>query len=277
MAHGLISYLTLRPALHPSQVEAAPNLRLSSAGAGTRLNCPSQSTVMSPVELVDDPAPSYEESVGCANTSSTKLGGDKAASPAGFAAQLSEVRRKRINTLINTQILPLVNEHVSSGISQATFAFILSDLSEHWRIADEQALNLSHSGFTRIARLQGDGNTVQFWQQAQVLAQLDATMTERLGITDLASKPTPVLSVKSVHVPEQPRMKWFWQRSRGSSESGSMFQQGGAGWKAGEPDELDAALRISLREISVRATTNMGLYQTVHCPAVVITSNLEVT
>ena len=137
------------------------------------------------VTVLDDPVPSYEESVDNKDPLIIATQSEKhSVASKDLATRLAEVQRSRIEVTITEHIMPILHKHIESGLFQASFALILSDLADHWQVTDDALNSDEYPGFIGVARLQGDGNSKRFWQQPQVLQQLEQSLRSRLGLQE---------------------------------------------------------------------------------------------
>ena len=229
----------------------------------------------------NDPTPSYEESVQQRNPKPTESAKNQT-----VAERLAQVQRTRIESLIENSIDPLLNKHTESGLFKAAFAFLFSDISLLQQGCDndgtgDSLLKFPHDEYTCVLRLEGDENSSRFWQQPSVTRDLERELKKKLGI-DMEEPPAKQTEVQSSSASTETfrntsKIRSFWGKYSQSRAAEPVvipkFTQAESGWRADDPFSSDTSrtrLRVNCEDVYVRVQTDIGLYQTRNCPALVV-------
>ena len=160
---------------------------------------------------VEDPVPSYEESVRSApqkndymqershsSKSSDTLNhgftNHAMAGPQGMLpTQIASVREQRIQTLLDTYVQPLLDEQGLSGLYKTTFILVPSNVAPlqggglpsvpdiiEGSTAADVVVGFPPEDFVKLVRLRGAENKLEFWRQPAVVGQLGRQLKARL-------------------------------------------------------------------------------------------------
>ncbi|EGD86812.1 hypothetical protein H112_05320 [Trichophyton rubrum D6] len=247
---------------------------------------------------MDEKVPSYEES-------EASFGQDRkqplhASPPPSLLPQhLAETRTQRIQSILTAYVDPLLFSQGSDGLYKTTFVLVPSSVASLQDAAgnaaaatpqEPQVMGFPSDEVVKLVRLQGQGHTMEFWRQPAVIAELDSALRARLAASGhrIYEQPTDAAAV-SEHEPEQhsqqqqqpapaPKGKLrrsFWRLAGGSDDT---INDQKLGWRAEEPaDEARkiptglVKVTIAWKEVALRISNEMGLYDTQRGPALCLT------
>ena len=239
------------------------------------------------VSSYGDSIPTYEESLqtGLAPFSNYD---SKELQSQSLNQQLSQVRDQRINALIKAYINPLVQKQVDSGLYKTTLVLVPAPrpppFSSHQigEIDDGEAVvGFPSTDVIEYVRLQGAEYPLEFWGQASVLDDLGAALKSRLQtsghrISDAMKTKDQGLVSSSAQSPKS-KTSFFRRKSEkstapatpSSSSSGSTM----ASWKIVQEEKVPPGhvrVGVKLQEVTLRAATKWGLYETRTRKAIVV-------
>lgn len=217
-----------------------------------------------------DPAPTYEEAVG--HTAGPSL---------THAERIRNVRASRIAHLLSDFVDPLVEQQVQAGLTKSTFLVVPSDVTQLQSTSQagasrliekvpgvldtsdsqDQILGFPDDELVKLIRLEGASENSNFWHQQVLVAELEMSLRERMGIGHHADLP-PRVSPNS-----RSEKRGFWRKK--SSEPSSPWNDAGRSSLAATsrpnpnaqlgPGEM--AAYVSVEEISVRTESSFGLQE----------------
>jgi hypothetical protein len=250
--------------------------------------------------LDGEEVPSYEEST--STTPSAPSSSDrKSERPQNFYAQVTEIRTRRIQSLLATHIEPLLYSHLLDGIYSLTFIIIPSDvLTQQSHLSAKEIVGLPDTTNVSVTRLHGDENRLAFWHQPPVLQELESSLRARLAASGHRVEPTdihiqqspiqqarpyppPPTSSSSSVTPQSPSPNtsstpaspsWLKRQlgTPGPQHDPTATTDYKLGWRSREED-LPSSRRslgpgemrvlVSFRDVSFRVETEMGLLDSV--------------
>lgn len=245
------------------------------------------------VRSYDDSIPTYEESL---QTGLTPFSNHDSKEPPysegsiqsqSLNQQLSQVRNQRINALIKAYIDPLVQKQVESGLYKTTLVLVpaLRPQISGYQIGKiddgEAVVGFPSTDVIEYVRLQGAEYPLEFWGQASVLDDLGTALKSRLQtsghrIADSVKTKDQGLASSSVQSPKS-KTSFFRRKSEksttpatpSSSSSGSTM----ASWKFVQEEKVPPGhvrVGVKLQEVTLRAATKWGLYETRTRKAIVV-------
>ena len=233
-----------------------------------------------------DGLPSYLESTGLSQTTRTI----PPARGTQILDQLTLVRAQQIRSVIDNEIIPLVEQQASYGIAQTIIAMIPSDVAlpaeeeksefsfDNANVKKVEVIGFSSDESPQIVRLKGPLNRTEFWRPQAIVVELERVLRESLNASERLRSPTwerfpatePEVEVE-VEVPKQPRRTFLGR------VVGMINQEGGGGPEASlparvyQPESVGMVLvKARLEEICLRTVNDFGLYDTMSKQCVII-------
>ncbi|EER36385.1 conserved hypothetical protein [Histoplasma capsulatum H143] len=234
---------------------------------------------------LDDPAPSYEESLSSASyhKATSKEIPSSLHSPLPLPTQLADARTQRINSILTRYVDPLLLSQGASGLYKTTFVLVPSSVSSlqdavsnaYTTPAEPQIIGFPSSEVVKLIRLQGEENAMEFWRQPAVVAELDSAIKAKLvasghrlhlpvngetssDAVDAAS--APALSPEpSIRTTSAPTKKSFWGRtkdlysSKGQDSRDVVIVDRKLGWRApgDQNDKVAGKIPTGLVDVSI--------------------------
>ena len=219
---------------------------------------------------IEDPVPSYEESVPSTNHITSKDKGSRRP----LQTQLAETRSCRIRSVLAAYVEPLLVDQGLDGIAKSTLILIPSDtLTEHPNLNTQNLAGLPESARSAVVvRLHGPDNKAAFWLQPTVVEQLSSDLKCRLAssghrLEELSTepqRPTP---------PETSTRSSWLKRNLGLGrdlDPTASTSHWKLGWRSENEDgttrkslgldEMRVSARV--REVSVMTESELGLLLT---------------
>ena len=221
-----------------------------------------------------DLPPSYSETPVFSPSSSTYRGQQ-------ILDQLTLARTHHIRSVIESHIIPLVEQQASYGISQTVVAMIPSDVplppvAEKSEFSfDTDSKSVEVIGFAsdqepKVVRLEGNMNRTEFWRPQPVVVELERALREMLS-TSAHLNPAGTALVESEPKPRQQSKRSFLSKMVGSTKregkSPAEDSEMNAGRLAGGGSVLVAA---RLEWLSLRTLSEFGLYDTMARQCIII-------
>jgi hypothetical protein len=196
------------------------------------------------------------------------------------------VRARHINSVITSQIIPIIHQQALYGIAQTTLALIPSDTplpteepeSEFsFKASTPAAKQVEVIGFSSteepvIVRLEGHLNRTEFWRPQATVQELEHVLREKLNAdfnlrgAGAAHLPTP--RVPEHNVPPKPQRRNFFERVADVMSPTVDF---GTGETARNTTQAGQVLvKARLEEISLRTVNEFGLYDTMTKQCVIV-------
>jgi len=226
----------------------------------------------------DQNLPSYEDSI------TTRPFVDNRADGQRILDQLTTARAQNIRLVVDAQIYPIIERRAERGISQTVLALIPSsilkaddnDSSEYTRETSSDTAVEVH-GLVSVEdmqqiQLQGDSNHFEFWQQKDVVYDLQRVLQERLSSSPIFSGDTKDSGIFANPLPERTSPPTA-QKTRffGRRISKSAVQQTSQASNAAQPIRSPHfEVKVGLEEVCLRTVSFMGLYATITKPAVIV-------
>lgn len=132
-------------------------------------------------EFTNDPPPAYESTH---HQSSLKVTGQSKPSP-GIVSELSEVRSRKLTSVVQQHFAPFVREIISSERSEGTRALTLSDEHQHTEQMESIIITDELTRYDHGALLRNE--TREFWMQPGVFSELEQMLNIELGIDQSAN------------------------------------------------------------------------------------------
>ncbi|EEH37127.1 hypothetical protein PAAG_07545 [Paracoccidioides lutzii Pb01] len=247
---------------------------------------------------LEDPAPSYEESLSstvCSKDSSKFV---PSSSPSLLLpTQLADTRTYRINDILTRYVDPLLFSQGTAGLYRTTFVLIPSSVSSlqdapsnaYTTPEEPQVVGFPSTEVVKLIRLRGEENAMEFWRQPAVVAELDSGFKARLvgsghrlhqpSVSDYGgprgadAAPTP----PTVTPATTKRSFWGWKKDEPKDV---VIVDRKLGWRSpGEQAESGSEkippglvnVSIVWKDVCLRIANEMGLYESKKGPALCIT------
>lgn len=193
--------------------------------------------------------------------------------------QLTLTRAHHIQSVIDTHIIPLVEERASYGIAQTTIAMLPSDIplpavqekSEFSFDTDTskavEVLGFASDEEPNVVRLEGQMNRTEFWRVQAVIVELERVLRDSLNASPQLRSPVRERSeFGTQHKPKRNFLAKFVGRGE---EERSPSGNPEVGVK--RVDETGLVLvKARLEELSLRTMSDFGLYDTTSKQCVII-------
>ncbi|KAF2727257.1 hypothetical protein EJ04DRAFT_517383 [Polyplosphaeria fusca] len=225
-------------------------------------------------EKDDGSLPSYEDSVDPLRQTHFSSRGQQ------ILDRLALVRAQHLRSLIDDQIIPIVEQQALYGIAQTTIAMIPSDInlpveeeakSEFGFDAANNEKKVDVVGFSsdhvpQIITLEGQINRTEFWRDQAIVIELERVLRESLNASLHLQPSKPQQSTARQSYQKPPKSKIFGRRA---NAVGQELPFGGQ--TAVEPENVAQVLvRARLEEVCLRTVNEFGLYDTMSKQCVVV-------
>lgn len=194
--------------------------------------------------------------------------------------QLTLTRAHHIQSVIDTHIIPLVEERASYGIAQTTIAILPSDIplpaerekSEFSFDTDTskavEVLGFASEEEPHVVRLEGQMNRTEFWRVQAVIAELERVLRDSLNASPQLR--SPIRERSEFEVPQKQQKRNFFAKFVGRGEE-ERSASGNPEVGVKKMDETGLVLvKARLEEISLRTLSDFGLYDTMSKQCVII-------
>lgn len=235
--------------------------------------------------------PSYSESQGLgssrihssSSTSITNRG-------QSLLDQVTLTRATQIKSIIETAVLPLVEEQASYGIAQTTIALLPSDIplpvveeKSEFSFSNDTSKAIEIIGFTselepKIVRLEGHMNRTEFWRVQAVVTDLERVLRESLNASPVLRSPTsPTRERRFDSWPTGEQMSTRRNLlSRVIPSLGPEQRSPGVNPEVGLRKAVDGnevglvLVKARLEEICLRTVNEFGLYDTMNKQCIIV-------
>jgi hypothetical protein len=193
--------------------------------------------------------------------------------------QLTLTRAHHIQSIIDTHIIPLVEERASYGIAQTTIAMLPSDIplpavqekSEFSFDTDTskavEVLGFASDEEPNVVRLEGQMNRTEFWRVQAVIVELERVLRGSLNASPQLRSPIRERSeFETRHKPKRNFLAKFVGRGE---EEPSPSRNPEVGIKRVDESGL-VLVKARLEEMSLRTISDFGLYDTMSRQCVII-------
>ncbi|KAF1834293.1 hypothetical protein BDW02DRAFT_569194 [Decorospora gaudefroyi] len=234
---------------------------------------------MSPNERDQFPPPYTEYGSRPPNGPSTPLSSSRGQT---ILDQLNTTRTRHIRSVIETHIIPLVEQQAAYGIAQTIIAMLPSDIplppveeKSEFSFATDDAKPVEVIGFSsedepKVVRLEGHMNRTEFWRPQAVIEELERVLSEDLNASAVLRSPTGRGRAGSGTPQRQPRRTLL---SRVMPSMGPEQPSPGGNPEVGVKP-LDntrlVVVKARLEELCLRTVTEFGLYDTMSKQCVII-------
>ncbi|CAA9956851.1 hypothetical protein PTMSG1_00459 [Pyrenophora teres f. maculata] len=200
--------------------------------------------------------------------------------------QLSTIRTRQIHTVLNTHIIPLIEERATYGIAQTTIALLPSDIplptvpeksefsfdDTSSNSAPVQVIGFTSEDEPHVVRLEGHMNRTEFWRPPVVIEELEEVLSQTLnassvlaGVVQVEGKaediiPTRQSSRRTLLSRVMPSLGPDLRSPSGNPEVG-VRRQNSAG---------TIVVKAQLEEICLRTVSEFGLYDTMSKQCVIV-------
>ncbi|KAH8695978.1 hypothetical protein BGW36DRAFT_179583 [Talaromyces proteolyticus] len=251
----------------------------------------------SPFQYAEDPVPSYEESVRSTPTRSPLP-------QQTLPQQLDDARLSRVRNILSTYVDPLLAAQGASGIYNAVFLLIPSNVdslqqqqsSSEYSYStpkEPEVVGFASTDVVKLIRLKGEEHTIEFWRQPAVIEELGKGLRMRLEMSghrvEKNESPEPVpepAPSKPTSPPPSEKKASGWFRSKPKKQSKSWLNSTipseatitdhKLGWREKHEDvDLSKPLRRGLvrvrvewKEVCLRVENELGLFETRKGPGV---------
>lgn len=208
--------------------------------------------------------------------------------------QLTLTRAHHIQTVIDAQIIPLVETQASYGIAQTTIAMLPSDIplpvseektefSFETTAGDSKAVEVigfSSQDEPKVVRLEGMMNRTEFWRPQAVIVELERVLRESLNASTRLRSPTSGASATRLGISssefDTPTKQQLPRRNFLSRLVPSLGQEERS--PSGNPEVETKGMeggglvlvKVRLEEICLRTVNEFGLYDTMSKQCVII-------
>lgn len=234
--------------------------------------------------LADDAVPSYEESI--RSRPSTLIQGSRWNAP--LHQQLDETRVRRIHSILETYVDPLLAEQAASGLYKSVLLLIpfnASSLRNELKSdpysppKEPEVVGFPSNEVVKLIRLEGEEHTLEFWRQPAVVHELGSSLRARLALSGhrvegepdpSVPEPAPESQMSSISNPTTAK-KPFWGRTKKPSpQKEAHIVDHKLGWRSDEEKHQNARalskgevrVRVQWREVCLRVENQLGLYET---------------
>lgn len=226
--------------------------------------------------------PSYSESIQQQSqnypTSTTNRGQN-------ILDQLTLVRAQHIRSVIDDQLLPLVEQQASYGIAQTTIALLPSDIplpapeekSEFSFDTGRDDQKVEVIGFSsdeepKVVRLEGQMNKTEFWRPQAIILELERTLRDRLNESSTLRSPTsPVFPAAQQESSQRQPKRSFLERIANAMGQEERSPSGIPEVGVRQVEEAGKVLvKVRLEELCLRTVNEFGLYDTMSKQGVII-------
>ncbi|PSN64239.1 hypothetical protein BS50DRAFT_498578 [Corynespora cassiicola Philippines] len=197
--------------------------------------------------------------------------------------QLTLARAQHIRHVIDTYIIPLVEQQASFGIAQTTIIMIPSDIplppapekSEFsFETGNEQPVEVigfssESEGEPKLVRLEDQMSRSEFWRSPAIVAELQRVLKESLNEnSNVRASASPHLAQHEVSQP-QPRHKFIRRMAqamgREEKSLGGKHQVETEAFEVGQ-----VSVKARLEDLCLRTTSEFGLYDTMTKQCIVV-------
>ncbi|OAL52069.1 hypothetical protein IQ07DRAFT_481780, partial [Pyrenochaeta sp. DS3sAY3a] len=197
--------------------------------------------------------------------------------------QLTLTRAHHIQSVIDSDIIPLIETQASNGIAQTTIAMIPSDIplppvqekSEFSFDTTSANKPVEVIGFAseedpRVVRLYGQLNRTEFWRPQVVIDELERVLRESLNASPQLRSPTRVNSRGPSEFEAQQSRRGLLRRIVPAAMKmvGREESQEAEGREI--PEEGMVLVRVKLEEVRLRTENEFGLYDTMARQCIII-------
>ncbi|KAF2631639.1 hypothetical protein BU25DRAFT_192560 [Macroventuria anomochaeta] len=193
--------------------------------------------------------------------------------------QLTLTRAQHIQSVIDTHIIPLVEERASYGIAQTTIAMLPSDIplpavqeKSEFSFDTDTSKAVEVIGFASdevpdVVRLEGQMNRTEFWRVQTVITELERVLRDSLNASPQSR--SPLRERSELEAPHKQKRNFLAKFvGRGEEER---LPSGDPEVGIKKMDESGLVLvKARLEEISLRTLSEFGLYDTVSKQCVII-------
>ena len=193
--------------------------------------------------------------------------------------QLTLTRAQHIQSIIDTHIIPLVEERASYGIAQTTIAMLPSDIplpavqeKSEFSFDTDTSKAVEVIGFASeeepsIVRLEGQMNRTEFWRVQAVIVELERVLRDSLNASPQIRSPTR--EGNEFEAPLKQKRNFFAKFAGRGEEERSPSGNPEVGVRKIEESGL-VLVKARLEEISLRTLSEFGLYDTMSKQCVII-------
>ncbi|KAF2195263.1 hypothetical protein K469DRAFT_722525 [Zopfia rhizophila CBS 207.26] len=222
--------------------------------------------------------PSYEESINPNPTASPSRGQQ-------ILDNLTLVRAQHIRSVINDQIIPLVEQQAMYGIAQTTIAMVPSDVvlpteeTEKSEFSFDsgnekkiEVIGFSSAEEPKLIRLEGQLNRTEFWRPQAIVQELERVLKESLNASPHLKPASPVRR-EPEPIPQRPVRRNFFGRMADAMNQEERSPSGNpeVGVRPQPMEGLDQVLvKARLEGICLRMVNEFGLYDTMTKQCIII-------
>ena len=193
--------------------------------------------------------------------------------------QLTITRAHHIQSVIDTHIIPLVEERASYGIAQTTIAMLPSDIplpavqekSEFSFDIDTskavEILGFASDEEPNVVRLEGQMNCTEFWRVQAVIVELERVLRESLNASPQLR--SPIRERSEFEIPHKSKRNFLSKFIGRGEEERSPSGNPEVGVRKVDESGL-VLVKVRLEEISLRTMNDFGLYDTMSKQCVII-------
>lgn len=192
--------------------------------------------------------------------------------------QLTLTRAHHIQSVIDTHIIPLVEQRASFGIAQTTIAMLPSDIplpavqeKSEFSFDTDTSKAVEVIGFAseepNIVRLEGQMNRTEFWRVQAVIVELERVLRDSLNASPQLRSPRRERS--EFELPHKQKRNFLAKFVGRGEEERSPSGNPEVGVKKTDESGL-VLVKARLEEISLRTLSEFGLYDTMSKQCVII-------
>ena len=196
--------------------------------------------------------------------------------------QLTLTRAHHIQSVIDTHIIPLIEQRASYGIAQTIIAMLPSDIplpavreKSEFSFDSDTSKAVEVIGFAseeepNIVRLEGQMNRTEFWRVQAVIVELERVLRDNLNASPQLRSPTRERS--EFETPQKQKRNFLAKFVGKCEEERSPSGNPEEGVKRMDESGL-VLVKARLEEISLRTLSDFGLYDTMSKQCVIIRIN----
>ncbi|EED21846.1 hypothetical protein TSTA_090860 [Talaromyces stipitatus ATCC 10500] len=254
---------------------------------------------------VEDPVPSYEESIGSSTATSWAA--------ATLHQQLDDTRLTRVRDILTTYVEPLLAVQGASGIYKTIFLLVPSNVdslqqnhvsssdysSSYSQPKEPEVVGFPATDVVKLIRLKGEEHTVEFWRQPAIMEELASSLRMRLKTSGHRVEEQSMIEPNATQVSQsesnrvrvnEKKSGWFKSKARKPEKPKSLWTTTAPseatiidqklGWRATHEglsvtNSIDKPLSrgtvrvlVEWKEICLRSENAVGLYETQKGPGI---------
>jgi hypothetical protein len=199
--------------------------------------------------------------------------------------QLTLTRTTHIQSIINTHIIPVIEQQALYGIAKTTIAMLPSDIplpaveeKSEFSFSSSSSEAVEVIGFSsedvpKVVRLQGQMNRTEFWRVEAIIADLERILRDTLNVSPVWRSSTGPSMVSSEEQQQraQPKRRVLSRVMPSlGPEQRSVSGNPEVGIRQESNDVGLVLVKARLEEICLRTVNEFGLYDTMNRQCVMV-------